>query len=136
MYKSILVPVDLAHTERVGPMFEKASALRDPAGKITIVHIVPVMPSYVSSAMPPGLSDSGVKIAREKLETLVKDKGLDADVIVKNGVPANALLSMAETAKTDLIIVASHDPNFSDYFLGSTAAKIVRHAHCSVLVMR
>ena len=36
----------------------------------------------------------------------------------------------------DLIIVASHRPGLQDYFLGSTAAKVVRHAKCSVLVIR
>ena len=38
---------------------------------------------------------------------------------------------------TDLISkIASHQPGLQDYFLGSTAAKVVRHATCSVLVMR
>ena len=38
--------------------------------------------------------------------------------------------------QADLIIIASHKPGFQDYFLGSTAAKVVRHAPCSVLVVR
>ena len=33
-------------------------------------------------------------------------------------------------------MIASHKPGFSDYFIGSTAARIVRHAQCSVLVTR
>jgi len=36
----------------------------------------------------------------------------------------------------DLIIVGSHKPGLQDYLLGSTAARVVRHAMCSVLVGR
>ena len=42
----------------------------------------------------------------------------------------------AEDDKVDLIIIASHKPGLQDYFLGSTAARVVRHASCSVLVVR
>ncbi len=34
------------------------------------------------------------------------------------------------------IIVASHKPNVGDYLLGTTAARVVRHAACSVFVVR
>ena len=37
---------------------------------------------------------------------------------------------------TDVIVMASHQPKFSDYLLGSTAARVVRHAKCSVLIAR
>jgi nucleotide-binding universal stress UspA family protein len=43
---------------------------------------------------------------------------------------------VAEEKGADLIIIASHRPGLKDYFLGSTAAKVVRHAKCSVLVIR
>ena len=35
-----------------------------------------------------------------------------------------------------MIVIASHDPGLADYLLGSTAGRVVRHAHCSVLVVR
>ncbi len=37
---------------------------------------------------------------------------------------------------TFCIIVASHKPNVGDYLLGTTAARVVRHATCSVFVVR
>ena len=46
------------------------------------------------------------------------------------------ILEVADETHADLIIVASHQPDVQDYFLGSTAAKVVRHARCSVLVLR
>jgi nucleotide-binding universal stress UspA family protein len=46
------------------------------------------------------------------------------------------ILTHADKIGADLIIVASHKPNVGDYLLGSTAARIVRHASCSTLVVR
>ena len=52
------------------------------------------------------------------------------------GHPYKTILEMAKEKDAELIIVASHKPDLQDYFLGSTAAKVVRHATCSVLVVR
>jgi nucleotide-binding universal stress UspA family protein len=46
------------------------------------------------------------------------------------------LLRDAEAWGADLIVVGSHRPVMSDYLLGSNAKTIVRHAQCSVLVVR
>ncbi|MBT8474881.1 MAG: universal stress protein, partial [Alphaproteobacteria bacterium] len=42
----------------------------------------------------------------------------------------------ADSHGCDCIIIMSHQPGLQDYFLGSTAARVVRHAHCAVHVMR
>ena len=39
-------------------------------------------------------------------------------------------------ADADLIVIGSHRPAMSTYLLGSNAKTIVRHAKCSVLVLR
>jgi len=57
-------------------------------------------------------------------------------VIVRTGHSYNTILEVAKEKNADLIIIASHRPGLQDYFLGSTAAKVVRHANCSVLVVR
>ena len=36
----------------------------------------------------------------------------------------------------ELVIIASHRPDITTYLLGSNAAAVVRHADCSVLVVR
>jgi nucleotide-binding universal stress UspA family protein len=35
-----------------------------------------------------------------------------------------------------MIVMASHRPEMSDYLLGANAARVVRHAKISVLVVR
>ena len=46
------------------------------------------------------------------------------------------ILGVAEEAEADLIIVGSRRPAMKDYLLGTNAARVVRHARCSVLVAR
>ncbi len=46
------------------------------------------------------------------------------------------ILKAAAESDCDLIVVASHRPALKDYLLGPNAARVVRHANCSVLVVR
>ena len=46
------------------------------------------------------------------------------------------VLAEAKECGADLVVVGSHRPSMSTYLLGSNAKTIVRHAICSVLVVR
>lgn len=46
------------------------------------------------------------------------------------------ILRIAREIDADLIVMASHRPEMKDYLIGPNAARIVRHATCSVLVVR
>ena len=50
--------------------------------------------------------------------------------------PFAACPPLTGEAEADLVVVGSHRPVMSDYLLGSNAKTIVRHALCSVLVVR
>ncbi len=52
------------------------------------------------------------------------------------GAVYHEVLSEAEAWGADLIIVGSHRPSVATYLIGSNAKTIVRHAKCSVLVVR
>jgi len=56
--------------------------------------------------------------------------------VVHMGAVYNEVLEEAAKMKADLIIVGSHRPAMATYLLGSNASTIVRHAPCSVLVVR
>jgi threonine synthase len=55
---------------------------------------------------------------------------------VGHGTIYKEILATAERIGADLIVMASHRPAQSDYLLGPNAARVVRHATCSVLVVR
>lgn len=77
---------------------------------------------------------------RKGVEERLVEKGLAADaykIVVKVGSAYDEVIKYAKDIRADLIVVGSHAPkSAADYLLGSTAAKIVRHASCSVFVVR
>jgi universal stress protein F len=55
---------------------------------------------------------------------------------VEVGVPWVSLCEWAKRDQADLILVGSHGYSGLDHVIGTTAAKVVNHAQCSVLVVR
>jgi nucleotide-binding universal stress UspA family protein len=55
---------------------------------------------------------------------------------IRMGSVYNEVLAEAKKIGADLIVVGSHRPGMATYLLGSNASTIVRHAECSVLVIR
>ena len=136
MYKTIIVPVDLSHAERGKGMIDAAKKLIDKGGGIFLINVVEDMPTYVAAELPGGFIDKSKKEAHETLKKMAKEAGLDTEVEVRSGSAHTAILGFAQEKGTDLIIIASHHPELADYLLGSTASRVVRHAKCSVLIIR
>jgi len=136
MYKAIMVPIDLAHAEKGKAMIEIAKRLSDEAKRIVLIHVMQDIPSFIAADIPGDIIKKAKEDAHSDLEDMAKAAGVKADVEVRSGPPAATILAAAEEKGTDLIIIASHQPGLQDYLLGSTASRVVRHATCSVLVVR
>lgn len=139
MYKTVLVPVDLSHIEKGSKMIERAKYLADTnKSELTLLNVIPEIPPYVAIELPSGLHEKVVENASADLKNLVRKHDLPAStkIAVESGNPANVILAYAKKENSDLIMVASHQPGLTDYLLGSVAGKVVRHARCSVLVVR
>ena len=67
-------------------------------------------------------------------ERIGSDK--DAEIVLLNGHAGRTVTDYAEKIAADCIIVGSHRPGMKDFFLDSTAARIMRYAPCSVHVLR
>jgi nucleotide-binding universal stress UspA family protein len=138
MYKSIVVAVALFNkgaTSRA--LIQKANKLIDPAGNITLVHVLDEVPAYLAAAVAREQLLEHRKAIREQLESLASvAKAKTVDVDLRGGRASKNILACAKDCKADLIIVASHKPGMSDYFIGSTASRVVRHSPISVLVTR
>jgi nucleotide-binding universal stress UspA family protein len=62
---------------------------------------------------------------------------LNPNILVTHGASIYAeILGVAEEAEADLAIIGSHRLAMKDYLLGTNAARVSRHARCSVLVAR
>lgn len=136
MYKKIVVPVDMGQLEKGEKILAKAMALLDAGGQIVLVNVVETVPSYITIDLPIDFIDVSVKDADVKLAELDVKLGTRARKIVRTGSPAREIMDVAEKEGADLIIIASHRPDFSNYLIGATADRVVRHAKCSVLVDR
>ena len=55
---------------------------------------------------------------------------------VVSGNPGVEIMNFADKCEAELIVVGSHRPELQEYFLGSTASRVVRRASCAVLVLR
>ena len=136
MYKTILVPIDMAHIEKGKAMIDIAMVQGDKDTQTILLNVVEELPAWVASQLPSGVLDESRQSALEELKAIADTANINVDVEVRAGHPYKTILEVADKSGTELIIVASHQPGLEDYFLGSTAAKIVRHAKCSVLVVR
>lgn len=136
MYRNIVVAVDLAQKELAGGLVAKARELRDSGGVIRLVYVLEDIPAYVAAEIPPETLENRRREALEELRALGETLGGDMDVEVRSGAAASGILDCAEEQGADLIMIASHKPGVRDYFIGSTAGRVVRHARCSVLVVR
>jgi universal stress protein F len=136
MYKHIVVAVDLAHGDAGKVLLAKAVELLDQGGVVRLLHVLEDVPSYVAAELPRDLNDRRQAEAKVELGVLIENKGVTIESEIRTGAPASQILQCAEDNEVDLIMIASHRPGLSDYFIGSTAARVVRHAQCSVLISR
>jgi universal stress protein F len=139
MATTILVPIDLSLERDRDPGFEQARAIaRLAASRLVLLYVLPDVPlGYIS---PDQRASTLARLKYEAFERLkaVAETAVDmpVEVIVEEGAPARAILDVARALPAHLIVMASHNPAFSDYVLGSVAARVVRYAQCSVLVAR
>ena len=136
MPKTIIVPVALAQIEKAQTMLDVARQLGGKDGEIVLVTVIEEVPGYIAAELPAGLLENAADEARGELRTLARNAGMELAVEVRKGNPASAILAVADERNADVIVIASHRPGLQDYFLGSTAARVVRHAKCSVHVIR
>ncbi|SUW61813.1 Universal stress protein F [Buttiauxella agrestis] len=144
MSKKILVPIDISEmelTKQVIPHVENYAKLDD-----ATIHFLAVIPDYTYFASY-GLGYASIApdarereaAAMETLSDIIAKFKIPDDRIEKHvlsGTPKDHILGLAEDIDADVIILASHRPSMSTYLLGSNAAAVVRHARCSVLVVR
>ncbi len=73
----------------------------------------------------------------DKLSTDLRAKGLQVIATVREGKPADEIVSYAREHNISLICLSTHGwTGFKHLMLGSTAEKVLRHADCPVFVIR
>lgn len=142
MYKTILLPIDLAEEELTSKAVRHAVNLAKQSGaKIHLIHVLPIS-SAIINAYALGymeIKDRATVKAEEDMKMLMDTIHLphdDVSYTITFGSPRDEVISTAKDINADIIVIGSRRPNITTHLLGSTAAGIVRYAETSVLVVR
>ena len=138
MYEKIMVPVDLAHVERL----EKALST---AADLARHYQIPICYVGVTTSLPGAVAHTPEEFAR-KLEQLGQSQadkyGLQkvATHAVNSHDPAvdldDKLLEAVKETGADLVVMASHVPGLVDHIFASNASYLASYAKVSVFVVR
>lgn len=140
IYQNILLAIDL-HPSCDELVAKRALDIaKQNNANLYIVHAIEHINAYgVAQAYPAviDLEEDMVKEAKEELARLSSKFDIPAThQFVEVGSPKVVILSKAEQAKADLIIVGSHGRHGLSLLLGSTANAVLHHAACDILAVR
>lgn len=136
MYSNILVPIDLAHGDIGEHILKLARHVGGPDAKITVLTVMDDIPAFIAAQIPDEVVATHHADVRDSLAALVDAAEGTAMITIRKGSPGTVILDEAKKIGADAIFLGSHRPDYSDYLIGSTAARVVRHAQCSVVVDR
>jgi nucleotide-binding universal stress UspA family protein len=134
MYNKILVPMALEHGYGKTALAVARQLLTD-GGTIIALHVYEAPSGSVSAYLDEGVVKSAFDAARKDLTDRVK--GIpDVSPVILKGHSGRTIIDHATEVGADCIVIGSHKPDLRDFLLGSTAARVVRHAPCAVHVLR
>ena len=135
--QKIVVPVDFS-----GESNQAVDAAMEMVSDVSTLHLIHVM--FPLDNVSPGVVWGGItdekreEAIREEFDKLIADKSIaGANVIVRFGNPGLEIAEYAEEVDAGLIVIPSHGYHgVKRWVLGSVAERVIRHAKCSVLVLR
>jgi nucleotide-binding universal stress UspA family protein len=139
--KRLLVPIDFSECSRKAVEYGVALA-REFRAEMVCLHSIEI---------PYGMGEAGLIIETEAVNKRLREEGeqhasaflqnqaasTSQECTIKLGTPYREIIRMADERQIDLIILGTHGRSGVRHFLlGSTAERVVRHAHCPVMVVR
>ena len=141
MFKNILMSVDLDQESSWRAALPRAVELA--ADCKATLHLITVVPTFgmsiVGSFFPADFEKKALAAAETQIGEFITEHipgDIDAKGHVAHGVIYEEIMHAADRLGCDLIVLASHRPELRDYLIGPNAARVVRHASQSVLVVR
>jgi nucleotide-binding universal stress UspA family protein len=147
-FKRVLVTTDfsalgdaaIAHAFRVGA---------DHGAEVVLFHVIemPPTPSPLYAHYSPSTlfqpeqrrlaEEQATKALLERVPKEVPLSEVKHRAQVTHGEPIAEILRVAQEEHADLLVIATHGrTGLKHFFLGSVVERVIRHAHCPVLVVR
>jgi len=143
----ILCPTDFSDFS-YGAIEKGAELARHFGAELCVLHVTqPIQPIHGISPYPeyialdaPAYEQAVREGAERELGELIERhhlKDIRVRSVVKHGSPADEIVSAADEEKADLIILPTHGlTGWRSHIFGSVAEKVLRLAHCPVLINR
>lgn len=140
MFDKVLLAVDGSeHAMRAARMAaELARSMK--STELRIVVSYESIPPYLGEPNMQSAITARMKEAQSVLDQAVKEVGKIPGTVhteVLEGPPADAIIDVANTRESDVIVMGSRGlGRLAGLLLGSTSQKVVSHAPCPVLIIR
>lgn len=137
MYKKIMVPVDLAHVD-------KLTHALDTAANLSKAYSAPVTYVGVTSSVPGSLGHNPAEYQKKLADfaaAQASTHGIETDgkTVISHD-PAvdldSALVKAVNESACDLVVMATHIPNVVDHFWPSNGGRLATHTKASVFLVR
>lgn len=144
-FRKIFVGIDfsLGSDEALRQAHDRALST---GAKLAVCHIVPnelrsnlLFPhiSRIAALKIPLEIERVAEMVSARVSDITGRTQAEFDLIVDDGTPYAAILTNAEKWLADLVVVGSHGTtSAADALLGSVTNKVIRYAHCPVLIVR
>lgn len=133
----VLVATDLSDAADVA-LREGAALASNPQDVLAVVHVLPPLPfiKMWSPDVVDGVERNAVRASEAVRRRSIAVTGGRAEVFVEDGVDYAAIVKRAEAWRADVIVVGSRGRSGLARAFGGVADRVLRSAHCSVLVAR
>jgi nucleotide-binding universal stress UspA family protein len=135
--QNVVVPVDFS--EQSIKAVDLALGLVEDTSHVHVVHVLPTI-SYVEPGVVWTAVDDDARRHHAELALKERLSGSQYEKVklhVMIGDPGQAITELAAELKADLVVLPSHGrTGLRRLLIGSVAERVVRLAHCPVLVLR
>ncbi|MCA9066747.1 MAG: universal stress protein [Planctomycetaceae bacterium] len=134
---SIVVPIDFSGESEHA--IRTALSISGDASKLHLVHVLLPLDSVSPGVLLGDVTDESREAAvRKNITEIAQRAGASqATISALFGNPGLEIADYAKNINADLIVIPSHGYHgVKRFVLGSVAERVIRHAECSVLVLR
>ncbi|MFM7218358.1 MAG: universal stress protein [Bacteroidota bacterium] len=140
--KQLFCPTDFSKASQSAVEYAAALAVASDA-HLRLAHFYEI-PALYSDAPLTAIHDAVGQLASlaqskiTRIEKRLKKKypGLRMDHLISQGIGSQSIVEAAESIGADMIVMgATGAGRVKRLLIGSTAAKVLRHAHCSVIIV-
>jgi len=142
--RTLLFPTDFSPAAEQALSTASRLLARDPDARILLLHTFQIASAIVplggfGGGVPPMLVENARELAEKATRSAVdalRAQGLEVEVLIERGDTAEIVTELARMRDADLVVMGTRGHSrLRQWFLGSTAERVVEHAPCPVLTV-